>query len=633
MSYITGNTVPIGGPVNIGSPVANVDAKYGPYNSVAEAFAALGDDGEGVAAVGLTIGIRTSDGIKEYWFKKACDSAADLVPKDEADTSELISRTEADALVSQKVESATAPIKADADEALEAAKAANNTLANVAQNIARNKASITDLDAKLMLYAYGENLVDGTYAEVKRTVYEGECEFPYTLSEAIEPLLGTPMYAQLKLTLAGRSLVQGERYNALFCYKTSAGMYLAFSANVQIPSVAKPRYEFEIRNAIVSSQAISDYDEFGGPLLLTTDTIPDDVTVTVSGLKIEQYKASTRWTPSVNDMVKPVPEENLVDGTYADYESDTDEGYLPYTLGKDTEKMAKPMVASGIITVGGSVLKKMNIFEITGENGMWSAMMNDGRLDEYGRLVDVPIVKYEGYEPVRGERLLINCDPAYQGKKIFIRDFKIEPGVRSTPWAPSNADIIPHHVGENLVSNENTFYGIPSTKLHLFQPDEEGKDAQDTGFIMTKRLGMVTGEGYVSRAHIEMKAIQAIDRSKNIELRLLAKGPTGDAVTLLHVSIDPTRCAGNQYIEDVVDNWCEYERGVYDGPIGDYVVVTIDNISAASLTITDFKVEKGKRSTEYCPSHYDCIMKDVVPKKDYDKKIAALEARIAALEG
>lgn len=44
----------------------NIDAKYGPYDSITEALMALAPDAR---AIGLTVGIRTSTGIVEYWFK------------------------------------------------------------------------------------------------------------------------------------------------------------------------------------------------------------------------------------------------------------------------------------------------------------------------------------------------------------------------------------------------------------------------------------------------------------------------------------------------------------------------------------------------------------------------------------
>lgn len=44
----------------------NIDAKYGPYNSTTEALMALAPDAR---AIGLTVGIKTSTGIVEYWFK------------------------------------------------------------------------------------------------------------------------------------------------------------------------------------------------------------------------------------------------------------------------------------------------------------------------------------------------------------------------------------------------------------------------------------------------------------------------------------------------------------------------------------------------------------------------------------
>lgn len=44
----------------------NVDAKYGPYVSTVEALSTLA---QSIRAIGLTVGIKTSNGIVEYWFK------------------------------------------------------------------------------------------------------------------------------------------------------------------------------------------------------------------------------------------------------------------------------------------------------------------------------------------------------------------------------------------------------------------------------------------------------------------------------------------------------------------------------------------------------------------------------------
>lgn len=58
----------------------NIDAKYGPYSSTTEALMALVPDAR---AVGLTVGIKTSTGITEYWFKNGI-SDNNLVVKGEA---------------------------------------------------------------------------------------------------------------------------------------------------------------------------------------------------------------------------------------------------------------------------------------------------------------------------------------------------------------------------------------------------------------------------------------------------------------------------------------------------------------------------------------------------------------------
>ena len=52
------------------SRTANIDAKYGPYASVEAANRALGEQGDDVISVGLTVGITQRDGsVKEYWYQ------------------------------------------------------------------------------------------------------------------------------------------------------------------------------------------------------------------------------------------------------------------------------------------------------------------------------------------------------------------------------------------------------------------------------------------------------------------------------------------------------------------------------------------------------------------------------------
>lgn len=57
----------------------NIDAKYGPYSSTTEALMALAPDAR---AIGLTVGIKTSTGIVEYWFKNGITNDH-LVPKNQ----------------------------------------------------------------------------------------------------------------------------------------------------------------------------------------------------------------------------------------------------------------------------------------------------------------------------------------------------------------------------------------------------------------------------------------------------------------------------------------------------------------------------------------------------------------------
>lgn len=72
--------VAFGGRVQVGLPVANLDAKYGPYNSKQQAIAALGESGMDVIADGLTVGIIEKGKVVEYWFQGGVTEEY-LVPK------------------------------------------------------------------------------------------------------------------------------------------------------------------------------------------------------------------------------------------------------------------------------------------------------------------------------------------------------------------------------------------------------------------------------------------------------------------------------------------------------------------------------------------------------------------------
>jgi hypothetical protein len=71
----------------------NIDAKYGPYSSTTEALMSLAPNAR---AIGLTVGIKTSIGITEYWFKNGI-SDSNLVFKGEApDLSNYYTKKEVD---------------------------------------------------------------------------------------------------------------------------------------------------------------------------------------------------------------------------------------------------------------------------------------------------------------------------------------------------------------------------------------------------------------------------------------------------------------------------------------------------------------------------------------------------------
>lgn len=75
-----GRNISLGGKIQVGAAVANVDAKYGPYNSKNAAYNALGEGGMDVIAEGLTIGIIENGRIVEYWWQGGT-SLSNLVKK------------------------------------------------------------------------------------------------------------------------------------------------------------------------------------------------------------------------------------------------------------------------------------------------------------------------------------------------------------------------------------------------------------------------------------------------------------------------------------------------------------------------------------------------------------------------
>ena len=58
----------------------SIDLRYGPYESVAAAYAQLGPDGDDVVTPGLTVGIISGSTVAEYWFNGGV-TLAHLVPK------------------------------------------------------------------------------------------------------------------------------------------------------------------------------------------------------------------------------------------------------------------------------------------------------------------------------------------------------------------------------------------------------------------------------------------------------------------------------------------------------------------------------------------------------------------------
>ena len=65
--------IPIGDQIAMSLPAANIDARYGPYESKQEVMDALGENGMDVIAEGITVGIIENNEIVEYWFHEGTD--------------------------------------------------------------------------------------------------------------------------------------------------------------------------------------------------------------------------------------------------------------------------------------------------------------------------------------------------------------------------------------------------------------------------------------------------------------------------------------------------------------------------------------------------------------------------------
>ena len=75
----------LGDTLSLNASKPSLDHRWGPYNSVQEAFDFLDD--RDVLCVGLTVGIKdaSTGKIDEYWFREKAQSVEDLVKKNDDD--------------------------------------------------------------------------------------------------------------------------------------------------------------------------------------------------------------------------------------------------------------------------------------------------------------------------------------------------------------------------------------------------------------------------------------------------------------------------------------------------------------------------------------------------------------------
>ena len=75
----------LGDTLSLNASKPSLDHRWGPYNSVQEAFDFLDD--RDVLCIGLTVGIKdaSTGKIDEYWFREKAQSVEDLVKKNDDD--------------------------------------------------------------------------------------------------------------------------------------------------------------------------------------------------------------------------------------------------------------------------------------------------------------------------------------------------------------------------------------------------------------------------------------------------------------------------------------------------------------------------------------------------------------------
>ena len=75
----------LGDTLSLNASKPSLDHRWGPYNSIQEAFNFLDD--RDVLCIGLTVGVKdaSTGKIDEYWFREKAQSVEDLVKKNDDD--------------------------------------------------------------------------------------------------------------------------------------------------------------------------------------------------------------------------------------------------------------------------------------------------------------------------------------------------------------------------------------------------------------------------------------------------------------------------------------------------------------------------------------------------------------------
>lgn len=206
------------------STLPNIDAKYGPYSSVQEALSSIQVGGR---AIGLTIGIKSGNDIKEYWFKRGTADANLVIKQTDVDLSNYDTSTQVDTKIKKAVEN----IEVGGDNS-PYTRAHMRKLHVKISGLPANDFTIQDIDFK-----YGaENIISFTCDDANTSalsvIWAGINKRPVSIHSAdIDNNTGKTYQYHANQYLAGdipndiihKNEADGTSYPTRFCYLTPFG--------------------------------------------------------------------------------------------------------------------------------------------------------------------------------------------------------------------------------------------------------------------------------------------------------------------------------------------------------------------------------------------------------------------------